>query len=68
MTIPQIPLLYYDNSPPLKIVNMSYIQECTKFGFVVRNKTCNLIFLYRLASQTKDLGFNLELILDKTSG
>ena len=68
MTIPQIPLLYYDNSTPLKIVNMSYIQECTKFWFVVRNKTCNLIFLDRLASQTKDLEFNLELILDKTPG
>ena len=46
--------LYYKCSLPLKVIDVSYLQECINFEVKIGDKTCNFVSLYRSPSQTKD--------------
>ena len=67
--------LYYKSSLPLKVIDVSYLQECINFEVKIGEKTCNFVSLYRTPSQTKDefenfiknLELNLEHIANKSS-
>ena len=66
--------LYYKCSLPLKVINVSYLQECINFEVKIGDKTRNFVSLYRSLSQTKDefenfiknLEINLEHIANKS--
>ena len=66
--------LYYKCSLPLKVIDVSYLQECINFEVKIGDKTCNFVSLYRSPSQTKDefenfiknLELNLEHIANKS--
>ena len=47
--------LYYKCSLPLKVIDISYLQEHINFEVKVGDKTCNLDSLYRSPSQAKDV-------------
>ena len=60
--------LYYKCSLPLKVIDVSYLQECISFEVKIGDKIYNFVSLYGSPSQTKD-GFenvfkNLELNLE----
>ena len=65
--------LYYKCSLPLKVIDVSYLQECINFEVKIGDKTCNFVSLYRSPGQTKDefenfiknLELNLEHIANK---
>ena len=65
---------YCKCSLPLKVMEVSYLQECINFEVKIGNKTCNFASLYRFPSQTKDefenfiktLELNLEHIANKS--
>ena len=46
--------LYYNCLLHLKVIDVSYLQECINFEAKIANKTCNFVSLYRSPSQTKD--------------
>ena len=52
----------------LKVIDVSYLQECINFEVKTGDKTCNFISLYRSSSQTKyefeNFIKNLELDLE----
>ena len=66
--------LYYKCSLPLKVIDVSYLQECINFQVKIGDKTRNFVSLYRSPSQTKDefenfiknLEINLEHIANKS--
>ena len=66
--------LYYKCSLPLKVRNVSYLQECINFEVKISDKTCNFVSHYRSPSQTKNelenfiknLDLNLEHIANKS--
>ena len=66
--------LYYKCSLPLKVIDVSYLQECINFKVKIGDKTCNFLSLYRSPSQTKDefenfiknFELNLEHIASKS--
>ena len=43
--------VYYRNSPPLKILDIFYLQECIVFELKVGNKSCKIVSLYRSPNQ-----------------
>ena len=65
--------LHYKCSLPLKVIDISYLQECINFEVKIGDKTCNFLSLYRSPSQTRDefenfiknVGLNLEHIANK---
>ena len=65
--------LYYKCSLPLKVMDVSYLQECINFEVKIGDKTCNFVSLCRSPSQTKaefenfikNLELNLEHIENK---
>ena len=66
--------LYYKCSLPLKVIDVSYLQECINFQVKIGDKTRNFVSLYRSPSQTKDefenfiknLEINLEHIANES--
>ena len=66
--------LYYKFSYPLKVMDVSYLQECINVEVEICHQTCNFVGLYRSPSQTKDefenfiknLELNLEHIANKS--
>ena len=46
--------LYKKCSLPLKVIDVSYLQECINFEVTVGNKMCNFVSLYRFPSQIED--------------
>ena len=60
--------IYFENSLPLKVLDIQLLQECINFEIKIADKTCNFISLYRSPSQSKDefesFADNLELNLD----
>ena len=61
--------VYYRNSLPLKILDISYLRECIVFELKIGNKFCKIASLYRSRNQSQDkfgtFTNNLELILVK---
>ena len=66
--------LYYKFSLPLKVIDVSYLQECINFEVKIGGETRNLVSLYRSPSQTKhefeniikNVEINLEHIANKS--
>ena len=66
--------LDYKWSLPLKVIEVSYLQESINFEVKIGDKRCNLASLYRSPSQTKDefenfiknLELNLKHIVNKS--
>ena len=60
--------IYFEESLPLRLCNVSYLNECTCFETVISNKPFNFISLYRSPSQCSDefenFVYNLDLTLD----
>ena len=46
--------VYYKESLPVRLRNISYLQECICFNFMISNKLCNILLLYRSPSQNRD--------------
>ena len=55
----------------MKILDITYLQECIVSQVLIENKLCNFIFLYRSLSQPTEtfdqFAENLELILDEVA-
>ena len=45
---------YYKCSLPLKVIDISYVNECINFEDKTGDKTCNFVSLYRSHGHTKD--------------
>ena len=60
--------IYYKSYLPLRIIDISYLNECVMFELMVLDKLCNFIPLYKSPSQSQDLFVsfkeNLELNLE----
>ena len=63
--------VYYKSTFPLKILNISNLDECINFEVSIANKICRFIHLYRSPSQKQDefqeFKSNLEINLDVLS-
>ena len=63
--------IYCNQSLTLKILDITYLQECIVSQVLIANKLCNFIFLYRSPSQPTDtfdqLADNLELTLSEVA-
>ena len=63
--------IYYKLTPPLKILNISNLEEHISFEVSIVNKVSHVIQLYRSPSQKQDefqeLRSNLEMNLDALS-
>ena len=63
--------IYFKESLPLRLYNVSYLNECICFEIMISNKLCNFISLYRLPSQSSDefenSFYNLDLTLEALS-
>ena len=63
--------IFYKAMIPLRVLNISNLNECIKFEVSIANKICHFIHLHRSPSQTKDefqtFRSNLELNLDSLS-
>lgn len=46
--------VYYKNFLPLRVINISFLQECINFEIKIGDKVCHFISLYRSPSQTSD--------------
>ena len=46
--------LYYKCPFPLKVIDVSYLQECINFDAKIGDEICNFLSFYRSPSQTKD--------------
>ena len=46
--------IYYKESLPIKMLNISYLQECICFDLKIRSKLCTIVSLYRSPSQSAD--------------
>ena len=53
--------LYYKCSLILKVIDVTYLQECINFEIKIYVKTCNFINLYKSHGQTKDEFENMNL-------
>ena len=51
--------VYYKESLPIRLYNISYLQECIWFNLMISNKLCNIVSLYRTPSQNSDEFQNL---------
>ena len=66
--------LYYKCSFSMKVIDVSYLQECINFEVKINDKTCNFVSLYSSPSQAKGefenfikiLELNLEHIAKKS--
>ena len=62
--------IYFKESLPLRLCNVSYLNECICFEIeiMISNKLCNFISLYRSPSQSSDefenFVFNLDLLFE----
>ena len=60
--------IYFKESLPLRLYNVSYLNECICFEIMISNKLCNFISLYRSPSQSSDefenFVYNLDLTLE----
>ena len=60
--------IYFKESLPLRLYNVSYLNECICFEIMISNKLCNFISLYRSPSQSSDefenFSYNLDLTLE----
>ena len=45
--------LYYKCSLPLKVIEVSYLQECINFEVKTGEKTCNFVSIYIFPGQSK---------------
>ena len=63
--------IYYRNCLPLKLLNISYLNECITFVIKLGDKICNFVSLYRSPNQSEDDFKNFcndfELTLDAVS-
>ena len=63
--------IFYKVTLPLRVLNISNLNECINFEVSITNKICRFIHLYRPPSQTQDefqiFRSNLELNLDSLS-
>ena len=63
--------VYYKSTLPLRILNISNLDECINFEVSIANKICRFIHLYRSPSQKQDefqeFKSNLEINLDALS-
>ena len=46
--------IYYENIFPLRVCNISLLDECINFELKIGNKLCRFVALYRSPSQTQD--------------
>ena len=46
--------IYYKETLPIKVSNISYLQECICFDLKIGNKLCSIVSLYRSPSQSSD--------------
>ena len=73
-TKPRVVCLYYKCSLLLKVIDLSYLQECINFDIKIGDKTWKFLCLYRSPGHTKDefdnfiknLELNLEHIASKS--
>ena len=60
--------IYYENTLPLKVLDIHILHECINFEIKIENKLCNFIVLYHSPSQSQDtfesFTDNLELNID----
>ena len=60
--------IYFKESLPSRLYNVSYLNECICFEIMFSNKLCNFISLYRSPSQSSDefenFVYNLDLTLE----
>ena len=60
--------IYFKESLPLRLCNVSYLNECICFEIMISNKLCNFISLYRSPSQSSDefenFVYNLDLLFE----
>ena len=47
-------LLCYKSFLPIKLIDVSYLNECISFELGIGGKVCNFLSLYRSPSQNKD--------------
>ena len=63
--------IHYRNCLPLKLLNISYLNECITFVIKLGDKICNFVSLYRSPNQSQDdlenFCNNFELTLDAVS-
>ena len=45
--------VYYKETLPIKMLDISYLQECTCFDLKIGRKLCSIVSLYRSPSQTR---------------
>ena len=65
--------VYCKESLPIRLYNISYIEECICFNFMISNKLCSIVLLYRSANQNSNefenlfnnFNLNLESITKK---
>ena len=65
--------VYHKESLPIRLYNISYLQECVCFNLMISNKLCNIVSLYRSPSQNSyefenfinNLNLTLESITEK---
>ena len=59
--------LYYKSVLPLQVLDIQYLHECIGFEFIIGDKICNFVTLYRSPGQMQDkfekFSDNLELNL-----
>ena len=60
--------IYYENSLPLKVIDIQFLNECINFEIRIGRKLRSFLCLYRSPSQTRDIfqtfADNFELTLD----
>ena len=60
--------IYFKESLPLRLYNVSYLNECICFEIMISNKLCNFISLYRSPSQSSDefenFAYNVDVTLE----
>ena len=60
--------IYFKESLPIRLYNVSYLNECICVEIMISNKLCNFISLYRSPSQSSDefenFSYNLDLTLE----
>ena len=63
--------IYYEESLPMKVIDIQYLQECINFLLIIGGKLCLFISLYRSPNQSHDefnsFKKNLDLNLDKAT-
>ena len=65
--------IYYENSLPLKVIDIQFLNECINFEIRIGGKLCNFLCSCRSPSQTRDIfetfadnfGSTLDTIVNK---